>query len=213
MPATTLSPEVVTEHALLLRTEVESDEVMEEDEASADAYAEMMRRRAALTRIHRPLGIATYAAMASAVVLGGIQYHNLYGFFAGRDDNPCARGTALFGQGQCSGTPWPHRISGLGTGVLYASTFAVSLLMPDPGDLTEGESEYARNLRMHKLLRWVHFGGMLLQVALGYLVANSERIGLDRANDYGTMQALSTVHMATGLVTFGAMTWGMLIML
>jgi hypothetical protein len=31
--------------------------------------------------------------------------------------------------------------------------------------------------------------------------------GLDRANDYGTMQALATVHMATGLVTYGTLTW------
>jgi hypothetical protein len=79
--------------------------------------------------------------------------------------------------------------------------------MPDPDDLDEGKGEFAETLRMHKFLRWVHLGGMIAQVVLGVIVANSELIGLDRANDYGTLQALATVHMASGLVTWGALTW------
>jgi hypothetical protein len=59
---------------------------------------------------------------------------------------------------------------------------------------------------MHKLLRWVHFGGMLAQIALGIVIANDIG-GLDRANDYDTLQTLATVHLATGVITYGALTW------
>jgi hypothetical protein len=93
------------------------------------------------------------------------------------------------------------------TTALYAATFTLSLMMPDPDGLDEGDSDYAKNLRMHKILRWVHFVGMISQLALGVVIANAESFGLDRANDFGTLQALSATHMAIGLVTFGALTW------
>ncbi len=171
-----------------------------------DDYAAQNRRRNDLVKIHRPLGIATWAAMTATVGLGIIQYYNLYGFGAGQGDNPCVQGNAIFGQSQCSGTPWPHAIAaGLTTG-LYAATFTISLMMPDPDDLSSGKGEFASTLRMHKLLRWVHFGGMVAQAVLGIIIANNV-LGLDRANDYGTLQALSTVHLGVGLVTYGALTW------
>ena len=59
---------------------------------------------------------------------------------------------------------------------------------------------------MHKLLRWVHFGGMVAQILLGMAMSNGV-LGLDRANDYGTLRTLATVHLATGLITYGALTW------
>ena len=74
-------------------------------------------------------------------------------------------------------------------------------------------SAFARSLRTHKWLRWVHFGGMAVQAVLGVFSANSDLIGLDRANDYTTLQALSTVHLTTGLLTLGALTWAALLML
>ncbi|MCA9581845.1 MAG: hypothetical protein KC416_08620 [Myxococcales bacterium] len=185
----------------------------EEGEEEEEDYATLMKRRAELTKIHRPFGIATYAAMALAVVAGTIQYYNLYGFFAGQGDNPCVQGNAVFGQGQCSGTPWIHLTTGLVTAGLYTTTFTISLLMPDPDNASEGDSEFAENLRLHKTLRWVHFGGMVAQMLLGIGIANPGILGIDRANDYGAMQGLATVHLATGLITFGAMTWAMLLLL
>ncbi len=173
---------------------------------------QQMRERGRLAKLHKWLGIATWASMGVTLLLGGFQYHNLYGFFAGQEDNPCVSGGAIFGQGQCTGVPWPHLISSMLTTVLYSATFALSFRMPDPMNLSEGDSDYARNLRRHKRLRWVHFAGMIVQMGLGFIVANSERLGLDRANDYGTLQALGTVHMTVGLVTYAAMTWAGAIM-
>jgi hypothetical protein len=46
---------------------------------------------------------------------------------------------------------------------------------------------------------------MISQIALGIVTANV----FDRANpdDFKVAQALGTVHMGIGLVTFGALTW------
>ena len=175
--------------------------------ASDDDYAKQSKRRNALIKIHRPLGIATWAAMTVAVTLGTIQYYNLYGFFDGIGENPCVQGNAIFGQEQCTGTPWPHAIAAGVTTALYAGTFTVSLMMPDPDDLASGKGEFASTLRLHKLLRWVHFGGMVAQGLLGLAIANSDLIGLNRTKDYGTLQALATVHLGAGLLTYGALTW------
>ena len=168
-------------------------------------FAADMRRRQELAQVHRALGIATWASMAVTLFLGTIQYYNLYGFFAGQGDNPCVRGEAIFGQGQCSGTPWPHRIAAFTTAGLYAGTFALSLAMPDPANLAEGKGELAEKVQIHKILRWIHFGGMLAQMFLGVVAANGW-FGLDRANDYEALRALATAHYAVGWLTFGTLT-------
>ncbi len=167
----------------------------------------MMRRRAEIQRIHKPLGIATWASMLGTVLLGWFQYHNLYNFGA-LQDSPCVTGNGvIFGESQCSGTPVVHLTSAMLTTALYAATFTLSLMMPDPDGLDEGDSDYAKNLRMHKILRWVHLIGMIAQLGLGIVIANAESFGLDRANNYDTLNALSITHMAIGTVTLGALTW------
>ncbi len=178
-----------------------------ESASAEDNYVEQMRTRESLAGVHRVLGVSTWVAMTTAVVTGTIQYYNLYGFGAGQDSNPCVEGNAVFGQGQCSGTPIFHAVTAGVTTLLYAGTFTLALLMPDPDNLSEGPGEFASTLRLHKLLRWVHFGGMVLQAILGPIIANSDAFGIDRANDYGTLQALATVHMLSGVVTLGALTW------
>ncbi|MCB9708679.1 MAG: hypothetical protein H6714_07840 [Myxococcales bacterium] len=185
----------------------------EQEDPEEEAYNRQMRTRVDLAKWHRTLGIATWGAMLMTSVLGVIQYYNLYGFGASEGSNPCVQGNAIFGQSQCSGTPWPHALGAGVTAGLYYTTFTLSLLMPDPDDASQGDSEYARTLRTHKLLRWVHFVGMAAQGLLGVVVANGDWFGMDRANDYGTLQALSTVHLGIGLVTLGALTWAGLLML
>jgi hypothetical protein len=173
-----------------------------------DDYKEQIKRRNNIAAIHRVFGILTWSAMTATVIAGAIDYHNLYGFGAGIGDNPCVKGTAAFGDdfGCRGGIRTIKSVAAYVTTALYATTFTLSLMMPDPDDLSSGKGEFASTLRLHKTLRWVHFGGMLLQIALGVLIAS--RVGdLDRANNYGTLQALSTVHMASGLITWGALTW------
>jgi hypothetical protein len=174
--------------------------------SSDDDYKEQIKRRNSLIKIHKPLGLATWGAMTVTVALGIIQYYNLYGFFADQGSNPCVKGDAVFGQGQCTGTPWPHAVAAGVTTGLYAATFTISLMMPDPDDLAHSKGAFGDTLRMHKLLRWVHFGGMVAQILLGIAMSNGIT-GLDRANDYGTLRTLATVHLATGLITYGALTW------
>jgi hypothetical protein len=182
------------------------------EEEGEPTVAELMARRAHFGRIHKIMGLTTWASMTVTVALGWFQYINLYGFFADREDTRCATGDAFFGQGACTHQPLPHLISSATTGALYYTTFALSYFMPDPLHLSEGNSESARELRRHKRLRWAHFGGMAAQILLGALVANAQGLGLDRANDYRALQALATVHFVTGLATYATLTWAGTIM-
>jgi hypothetical protein len=173
-----------------------------------DDYKAQIKRRNDIASVHRVFGISTWAAMTATVAVGFIDYHNLYGFGAGIGDNPCVKGTAIGGDdfGCRGGIRTIKSVAAYTTGALYATAFTLSLMMPDPDDLASGKGEFARTLRMHKTLRWVTFTGMVLQSLLGPILAG--RIGgLDRANDYGTLQALSTVHLGIGVITLGALTW------
>ena len=176
--------------------------------AADEEYTQEIKRRNSIAGIHRVFGVATWAAMTLTLAAGMIDYYNLYGFGAGIGDNPCVQGSAAFGDdfGCRGGIRTIKSALAYTTTALYATTFTLSLMMPDPDDLASGKGEFASTLRLHKTLRWVHFGGMVAQIALGLLVA-SRVGGLDRANDYGTLQALATVHMGLGLVTWGALTW------
>ena len=91
------------------------------------------------------------------------------------------------------------------TTALYATTFTLSFLMPDPDNLSEGDSDFAETLNLHKTLRWVHLAGMLAQVFLG-LASSQNWFGLDRANDFEAQQVLASVHQLVGWTTFGVLT-------
>jgi hypothetical protein len=166
-------------------------------------YKEQIKRRNTIASIHRTMGIATWAAMTLTVAAGTLAYYNLYGFGADIGDSPCVTGKTAI---DCDGMRVVKNSLAATTTVLYATTFTLSLMMPDPDDLSEGKGKFASTLRLHKTLRWVHFAGMVAQALVGIVIANN-MLGLDRANDYGTLQALATAHMGLGLVTWGAMTW------
>jgi hypothetical protein len=185
---------------------------VDEGEAGADGltdadrrYAEEVRLRRDLGTVHRAFGIATWGAMTLTAIFGFIQYYNLYGV-AGtpREATPCVTGSAVFGQDQCYGTPWPHLVAAIGTAALYTVTFSLSLIMPDPNDVSSGRGEFAERIRIHEALRWVHLAGMLAQMVLGVGLANNW-FG-DRANDYGTLEAVAGVHQAIGWTTWGVLT-------
>jgi hypothetical protein len=177
-------------------------------------YVRDLRKRAKLANVHRTLGIATWAMTALAVAGGTVQYRNLYGapFTTGLGDSPCVRGNAWPSQDTCYGQPWFHEITGFAAGGLYFTTMALAIAMPDPDHADQGDSKFARTVRTHKILRWVHLTGMVTQMVLGIVMANPA-FGLDRANDYGTLKVLSGIHLASGYVTLGALTWAGSIML
>lgn len=188
------------------------------DEAAAPAppandIAAQIARRRRIGRIHRGFGIATWLGMTATTVLGFIQYNNLYGFFAAREDTPCFRGSARPNNDACSGMPAPHLATALVTGALYYTTFGLSYAMPDPLRASEGDGAFARRLRKHKIARWIHFVGMASQIILGAFVANADRFGINRSENYRALQGLATVHMAVGLVTYGSLTYAAAIML
>ena len=195
-------------------TPEETAEADQRAPSDGDTYAAQMRQRAEIMPVHRAFGIATWISMLATVTLGTIQYVNLYGFFGGAEDTPCVQGGAVFGDEQCYGVPWPHRIAAITTTALYATTFTLSFMMPDPDHLDQGNSEYARNLSLHKTLRWLHAAGMIAQVVLGLFTANAQEwFGLDRANNFGELQAMATAHEVIGLTTFGLLTAAGAIML
>jgi hypothetical protein len=183
--------------------------------ASQAEYTAAVRKRAKLAKIHRTLGIATWAATTLAVASGTVAYRNLYGvpFSTAMDETPCVTGDAWFGQKTCYGQPWGHAILGFGAGAFYFTTLGLAIGMPDPDNASVGKSQYARTLRTHKLLRWVHLAGMLSQMLIGTIIANPNLTGLDRANDYGTLKVLGGLHLGSGYVTLGALTWAGSIML
>jgi hypothetical protein len=194
------------------RDDEDEKEVKKGPVLSKEDYKLQIRKRAKLAKIHRTLGITTWALTGLAVIAGTIQYRNLYA--GGEGDNPCVTGDAWLGQKQCYGSPWFHALTGFTAGAAYFSTLGLAMAMPDPDNAARGDSKYAKNLRTHKMLRWVHLSGMVLQMVLGIVIANDKiNGGLDRANDYGTLKALSTVHLVSGLVTFGALSWAGTIML
>ena len=183
-----------------------------EPKLSKDEYKSQVRKRAKLAKIHRTLGITTWALTGVAVIAGTIQWRNLYA--GGEADNPCVTGNAWLGQGQCSGTPWFHALTGFGAGAAYFSTLSLAIAMPDPDHAAVGDSPYAKNIRTHKILRWVHLTGMVAQMVMGIVLANDNiNGGLNRAEDYDKLRALSLAHLSIGYVTFGALSWAGAIML
>ena len=202
-PAVTGSLDLSAKVALELRA---ADATDGGGSGSQSEYVHDIKRRNSIASIHRTFGIATWSAMTLTVAAGVMAYYNLYGFGANQGSNPCVQGTAIGGDGGCSSMRTIHAVAAGVTTALYATTFTLSLMMPDPDKLSEGKGQFASTLRLHKTLRWVHFGGMLAQGLIGLVIANG-LLGLDRANHYGTLQALATVHLGTGLVTWGALTW------
>ena len=188
---------------------VQSPEQIAQAEEDRRYTADVTRRRE-LGQIHRALGIATWIAMTANLVVGMFQYNDLYGFGAGQEGNPCTTGRGLI-LNECSGDPYAHIISATTTTVLYSGTFILSLSMPDPNDADSGNGAFAQHLRIHEILRWIHSFGMLAQVVIGALMSNG--VFGDRANNYGTLEAMAAVHQTIGWVTWGALTGAAAVML
>jgi hypothetical protein len=209
-------PAAQVQAAVSLEASAEAAESAGPSAAPTDqaAYVVQLRKRAKIAKIHRTLGIATWATTTLAVIAGTIQYRNLYGapFATELGDTPCVQGKAWPNQEQCYGKPLLHAVPGFVAGGLYFTTMGLAWAMPDPDNASKGDSKFAKNIRTHKLLRWVHLTGMLTQMVLGIVIANPA-IGLDRSEDYDKLKKLAGVHLASGYITLGALTWAGTIML
>jgi hypothetical protein len=202
------APALAVDAGVFMAVEVST----ELEEPKGPTTAELIQKRNKIKKVHKWFGISTWSLMTLSVVSGFIQFHNQYGWWKSQATNPCVQGDAVFTQKACSGVPTPHLVLNTLTSAAYFTTFGLSFAMPDPLGVSEGNSDFARKLRTHKVLRWVTFAGMLTQIFLGIATANSERFGVDRANDYKALRGLATAHMAVSLVTYGAMTWAGAIM-
>ena len=203
------TPAVVVDPGVVLAVEVST----ELEEPKEPTTAELIQKRNKIKKVHKWFGITTWSLMTLSVASGFVQFYNQYGWWQSQATNPCVEGSAIFTQKACSGVPTAHLVLNTVTSAAYFTTFGLSFAMPDPLGVSEGKSDFARKLRTHKILRWVTFAGMLAQIGLGVISANSEWFGLDRANDYKALRGLATAHMAVSLVTYGAMTWAGAIMI
>jgi len=203
------TPAVVVDPGVVLAVEVST----ELEEPKQPTTAELIQKRNKIKKVHKWFGITTWSLMTLSVASGFVQFYNQYGWWQSQATNPCVEGSAIFTQKACSGVPTAHLVLNTVTSAAYFTTFGLSFAMPDPLGVSEGKSDFARKLRTHKILRWVTFAGMLAQIGLGVISANSEWFGLDRANDYKALRGIATAHMAVSLVTYGAMTWAGAIMI
>lgn len=203
------SPAMAIDPGAVMATEISTDLKQPKEPSTAD----LLRKRNKIKKVHKWFGITTWSLMTLTVAAGFVQFHNQYGWWQSQATNPCVRGTAFPNQNACSGVPTAHLTLATLTAATYFTTFGLSFAMPDPLKVSEGNSDFARKLRTHKVLRWVTFAGMLTQIGLGIAAANSEWFGLDRANDYEALRGIATAHLAVSLFTYGAMTWAGAIMI
>jgi hypothetical protein len=203
------TPAIVVDPGVVLAVEVST----ELEEPKEPTTAELIQKRNKIKKVHKWFGITSWSLMTLSVASGFVQFYNQYGWWQSQATNPCVEGSAIFTQKACSGVPTAHLVLNTLTSAAYFTTFGLSFAMPDPLGVSEGKSDFARKLRTHKVLRWVTFAGMLAQIGLGVISANSEWFGLDRANDYKALRGLATAHLAVSLVTYGAMTWAGAIMI
>ena len=145
------APAVMVDAGVFLALEVST----ELEEPKGPTTAELLQKRNKIKKVHKWFGITTWSLMTLSVVSGFIQFHNQYGWWKSEATNPCVQGNAVFTQKACSGVPTPHLVLNTLTGAAYFTTFGLSFAMPDPLKVSEGNSDFARKLRTHKVLRWV----------------------------------------------------------
>ncbi|MCZ7679604.1 MAG: hypothetical protein M5U28_12915 [Sandaracinaceae bacterium] len=195
----------------------EAAEAAEPDRApsgpsNANETAGQLAQRAQIRDIHRAFGIATWISLAGTLVFGGIQLRDEYGPFASApDQTPCFQNDAAFGGTTfCyQDAPVPHLVSALVSSVLYYTTFTLSFFMPDPLGFADSPGWAGERLRIHKILRWLHFGGMVVTSLFGAITANLDPTSVQ----FAERQALAITHFALGATTFALLSAAAMVIL
>jgi hypothetical protein len=147
--------------------------------ATDPALDAAVRRRRALLTVHQAAGLATWGLMGATVVVGQLNYRDLYG-----------------GGGYTERYRTPHRALAYTTASAFALTGLLALLAPEP---------YAKKRRLdtatiHEASMAIATLGLVSQVALG--IRTRQSLGSLNQRD------LARAHQAVGYATFGAMTVG-----
>lgn len=202
-------------------SEAPAAEAASEAPAEEEPSIDLLRQRARMTRVHRPLGIATWSGLLVTEALGTIMAINQRTWFGpGNCSNvsPTGASGCIFGDWGASGLGTMHEVSAFVTLGLYTATGIYALAMPDPEHASAGNDPRARRLRIHKALAWVHLVGMVLQPILGIMAASPTAFGLSTTPSPGSTSSpaqdfsasLRTIHMGVGYVTFAALTGAMI---
>ncbi len=186
--------------------EIDCETCRESDTAARYLY----RRRAAVLRTHRAFAIAAWGSLVATEVFGTIMAFS-------RD--------TWFGDGACNGSAFAdrhtfvcgstirniHSVLAFTTVGLYTTAGILAVSAPDPDRASVGNDRPARRLRLHKILAWVHAGGMILMPFLGIMSANPQIVGIDPATDtQGALdfqRGMRTIHEIVGFTTLSALTF------
>jgi cytochrome b561 len=143
------------------------------------AFDAKVARRRTLLNVHQAAGIATWALMGTTVVVGQLNYRDLYG-----------------GGGYTQKYRNAHIALAASTATAFAFTGILALSAPEP---------YVKRMRLdtatvHKSSMAVTTLGLVAQIALGVWANQS----LGNTNQ----REIATAHQVLGYATFGAMTVG-----
>jgi len=160
--------------------EASAQEVPSAPDALGDALAAKAHTRRWMLRAHQTLGLATWALMVGTVVVGQLNYNQLYG-----------------GGGGSLKWQTPHRVLLLSTAIAYAAAASFAIIAPTP---------FKKPLRfdtglIHRIAVSAATLGMVTQMVLGWVTT--------RRADAGNPHDLSTLartHQVVGYATLGCLT-------
>lgn len=145
------------------------------------ATQKAVAKRRTMLKTHQVLGLTTLGLMATTVILGQLNYSDLYGRNGGKTGNYLL----------------PHQIGAYATTGAFVATASFSLFAPNP---------YARKRQgidtaiLHKTAVGVATAGMVTQIVLGFITARSADSG-----NADHLAKWAKAHQAVGYTTFGAL--------
>jgi hypothetical protein len=212
--ATTAAPTTTTTPATTTTTTTTSatpPAACEDCDIDPDAFREAQRNsryvrrtRERILRTHRAFGIAAWGTMIATEVLGTIQLIN-QDTWLGR--GACASDPNSFGCRQSSLITGMHEGLAFTTVGLYLTAGVLAAGAPDPENASEGDGSPERRLRLHKVLAWVHGGGMILLPILGILSHYPQIVGAtstESREDFA--RAMRSIHAIVGYTTLTTLT-------
>ena len=142
------------------------------EEVKADPKLEQdLKIRKEKLQMHQKLGLLTAGLAAASLLTGGM---------AEEDDGG--------EDGEGGGNANIHYFLGYATAAAYWTTAYYSMSAPEPK--TSGSE--ANNVKVHKLLRWVHMPLMILTPIAGYMASQGQENGLsDHKKELGVATGIS----------------------